>query len=562
MAQVVCRCDPTAVIPPPDVVSNAVKKGPCCDLSSRLRAGIRCGCCATVRCQVIFKNGHFSWNQYDHYNAGMNKIATALIPLITVDRQADRPLHRQIYDAFRAAILRGELRSAQQVPSTRVLARELGVSRIPVVGAYEELLSEGYFESRTGSGTFVSRSLPEKLTLCEPDASQAQSAQAARAGSQRSDALPPLDNSPWLLGKGAFSVGQLAYDHFPIQIWSRLLARQARSLRPASLQYGLSGGRMDLRETLAGYLRSARGVRCEPEQILVVGGSQQALQIAALALLDPGDKVWMEEPGYWLAQRVFALAGARLIPVPVDAEGMNVAAGISLARKARVAFVTPSHQFPLGATMSLPRRLQLIEWARSNDAWVIEDDYDSEYRYESRPIASLQGLDPDARVIYIGTFSKVLFPSMRIGYMVVPHDLLSRFISVRQAIDVTQADLHQAVLNEFINEGHFARHIRRTRVLYGQRRTLLEENIRKGCGEEFEILGDQSGMHLTVAARKPMDDRAIAMRAAQRKLWLWPLSPYYLGPQARQGFLLGFAGVATEDIPRSVRLLLQVMRER
>ncbi|HEU4484482.1 MAG TPA: PLP-dependent aminotransferase family protein, partial [Povalibacter sp.] len=360
----------------------------------------------------------------------MDKIATALIPLISVDRSADRPLHRQIYDAFRAAILRGDLRSAQQVPSTRVLARELGVSRIPVVGAYEELLSEGYFESRTGSGTFVSRSLPEKLTMCEPGTSRSPAVQPhTRSGSQRSDALVPLDNSPWLLGKGAFSVGQLAYEHFPIQVWSRLLARQARSLRTTSLQYGPSGGRMDLRATLANYLRSARGVRCEPEQIFVVSGSQQALQIAALALLDPGDKVWMEEPGYWLAQRVFALAGARIVPVPVDAEGMDVAAGIALARKARMAFVTPSHQFPLGATMSLPRRLQLIDWARSNDAWVIEDDYDSEYRYQSRPIASLQGLDPQARVIYVGTFSKVLFPSLRIGYMVVPHDLLSRFLS-------------------------------------------------------------------------------------------------------------------------------------
>jgi GntR family transcriptional regulator/MocR family aminotransferase len=511
---------------------------------------------------VIFKNDHFSWNQDDHYNTPMDKIATALVPLISVDRHADRPLHRQIYDAFRAAILRGDLRSAQQVPSTRVLARELGVSRIPVVGAYEELLSEGYFESRTGSGTFVSRSLPEKLTLCEPGAASSPAMQSrTRSGSQRSDALAPIDNAPWLLAKGAFSVGQLAYEHFPIQVWSRLLARQARNLRTTSLQYGPAGGRMDLRETLANYLRSARGVRCEPEQIFVVSGSQQALQIAALALLDPGDKVWMEEPGYWLAQRVFALAGARLVPVPVDAEGMNVAAGVALARKARLAFVTPSHQFPLGATMSLPRRLQLIDWARSNDAWVIEDDYDSEYRYQSRPIASLQGLDPEARVIYIGTFSKVLFPSLRIGYMVVPPDLLSRFLSVRQTIDVTQSDLHQAVLNEFINEGHFARHIRRTRMLYAERRSVLEECVLKNFGDEFEIMGDQSGMHLTVAAREPMDDRAIALRAAERKLWLWPLSPYYLGPQPRQGFLLGFAGVATEDIPRAVRQFLQVMRE-
>src|SRR5690606_12926366 len=216
-----------------------------------------------------------------------------------------------------------------------------------------------------------------------------------------------------------------------------------------------------------------------PEQILIVSGSQQALAIAALALLDPGDRVWPEDPGSWLAQRVFTLAGVKIVPVPIDGDGLDVAAGIKLFRRARLAFVTPSHQFPLGSTMSLSRRLKLLEWAQSVGSWIIEDDYDAEYRYESRPISSLQGLDGDNRVIYVGTCSKVLFPALRLGYMVVPPDLIDRFISVRQSVDVAPPDLHQAVLAEFIEAGHFARHIRRMRTLYGERRALLEENIRK-----------------------------------------------------------------------------------
>jgi GntR family transcriptional regulator/MocR family aminotransferase len=491
----------------------------------------------------------------------MKKISTALMPVISVDRRSKRPLHRQVYDAYRTAILSGELRSGQQVPSTRLLAQELGVSRIPVIGAYEELLSEGYFESRTGAGTFVSRLLPEKLTACEPSSASAHSQRTkVRPISRRSAALPAIERPPWLTGKGAFSIGQPAFDHFPIHIWSRLVARQSRNLRMTSLQYGPVAGRQDLRSALAAYLRSSRAVHCEAEQILIVSGSQQALQIAALALVDPGDRVWFEDPGYWLAQRVFQLAGARIVPVPVDEEGLNVAAGIKLARKARLAFVTPSHQFPLGTTMSLPRRLQLLEWAQTNGAWIIEDDYDSEYRYESRPIASLQGLDTDARVIYVGTFSKVLFPSLRAGYLVVPPDLVERFLTVRQTIDVSPSDLNQAVLAEFIEAGHFARHIRRMRNLYGERREALDTNIRKFFGSDLEIHGAESGMHLTVTLPKGMRDRDVALRAAAQNLWLWPLSPAYLGPSPRQGLMLGFGGVSAQEIPRAVRFMHEVLR--
>ena len=492
----------------------------------------------------------------------MKRISTVLDPLVTIDRRSSRPLHRQIYDGFRGAILRGELRGAQQVPSSRLLAQELGISRIPVISAYEELLSEGYFESRVGAGTFVSRSLPETLTSVESSAAPAQFTPAkSRSVSRRGAAVTPIDPSAWITGKGAFALGQPAYDQFPVHIWSKLVGRHGRSLRTSSLHYGSMLGRTDLRDSIATYLRSARGVHCEPEQILVVNGSQQAVQIAALALLDPGDRVWMEEPGYWLAQRAFKLAGARIVPVPVDDEGMDVAAGKRLSRTARLAFVTPSHQFPLGSTMSLPRRLQLLDWARTQGSWIIEDDYDSEYRYESRPIPSLQGLDTDARVIYVGTFSKVLFPSLRTGYMVVPTDLLDRFIAVRQTIDVSQPDLNQAILAEFIDEGHFARHLRRMRSLYGERRAILGDGLQKYFGDELEILGAQCGMHLSVRIRKGMRDVDIAQRAAERNLWVWPLSAAYLGTPTFQGLMLGFGGVATQEIPRGVRALREVIAD-
>lgn len=490
----------------------------------------------------------------------MKRTSTVVDVIVSIDRRSSKPLHRQIYDGFRGAILRGELRSAQQVPSTRLLADELGISRIPVISAYDELLSEGYFESKVGAGTFVSQSLPESLTQCEPSTTSAREAGGkSRPISERGASVTPIDLSPWVVGKGAFAIGQPAYDHFPVHIWAKLVGRYGRSIRTTSLHYGLTAGRNDLRTSIATYLRSARGVHCEPEQIFIVNGSQQAVQIAALALLDPGDRVWMEDPGYWLAQRTFKLSGARLVPVPVDDEGLNVEAGKRLARTARLAFVTPSHQFPLGTTMTLPRRLQLLEWARTQGSWIIEDDYDSEYRYESRPIPSLQGLDADARVIYVGTFSKVMFPSLRTGYMVVPSDLVERFIAVRQTIDVGQNDCNQAILAEFIDEGHFTRHIRRMRALYGERRAILEEHLRRQFDGELEIVGDQCGMHLAVRLLKKTRDVDIAKRAAERNLWIWPLSSAYLATPTMQGLMLGFGNVSNQDIGRGVRTLREIL---
>jgi GntR family transcriptional regulator/MocR family aminotransferase len=285
---------------------------------------------------------------------------------------------------------------------------------------------------------------------------------------------------------------------------------------------------------------------------MVVAGSQQALEISARVLLGNGSPVWIEEPGYRLARSVFQGAGCRLVPVPVDEDGMNVSAGIKQCAKARAAYVTPSHQYPLGSTMSASRRMQLLNWAQVTGSWIIEDDYDSEYRFESMPISSLQGLDRNARVIYIGTFSKVLFPSLRLGYIVIPPDLMDHFVAVRAAMDIFPPYLHQEAITDFMREGHFARHIRRMRLLYSERRTALVESIREQFGSRLEIHGSQAGMHLAVTLPKGLSDREIATRAARKGLWLWPLSPSYLGAVPRQGFVLGFGNTAVEDMSHAV----------
>jgi GntR family transcriptional regulator/MocR family aminotransferase len=361
-------------------------------------------------------------------------------------------------------------------------------------------------------------------------------------------------------GKGAFNVSQLAVEAFPMAVWSKLAARYWRNLHSRALHYGDPMGWRELREAIGAYLRAARSVKCEWQQIMIVSGSQQALDISSRVLLEAGSPVWVEEPGYWLTRHILAGAGCRLVPVPVDEDGLDVAAGIRLCGKARAAFVAPSHQYPLGATMSASRRLQLLEWAQRASAWIIEDDYDSEYRYDSKPIASLQGLDHSSRVIYVGTFSKVLFPALRMGYVVIPPDLVEHFLAVRHAMDVGPAHQLQEVVADFIHEGHFSRHLRRMRVTYGERREELVRCLRHEFGGMLELHGAEAGLHLTVTLPRGYRDCEIAARAAGQKLWLWPLSPAYLGKRVRQGFILGFGGVPVEEIPEAVRQLRIVLQ--
>jgi GntR family transcriptional regulator/MocR family aminotransferase len=471
-----------------------------------------------------------------------------------VDRAAARPIHRQICAALREAIAEHRIRPGQRLPSTRTLASALAVSRITVLNAFEQLLAEGYLESRAGSGTFVSSTIPDDEAGLPRPLSRPRVLRSSVRPVARHPAGLLRAPEPWLQGFGAFRMSEPALDQFPFEAWARLLARHARKLEPRALNYGSPMGDLRLRQALAAYLRTARAVRCEAEQIMVVSGSQQAIEIAARVLVDPGLPVWIEEPGYGGARDALTMAGARLVPVPVDHEGLDVAAGTRACPDARAAVVTPSHQYPLGATMSATRRLQLLDWAQARGAWIIEDDYDSEYRYESQPIAALQGLDRDARVVYVGTFSKVLFPALRVGYLVVPPDLVDRFCAVREAIDICPGGLVAGPLAEFISEGHFARHLRRTGQLYRERRTALVEALRLGFGTRLRVVGAEAGIHLVALCGRPRD-RAIAARAALHRLWVMPLSSCYLGTPRKNGFVLGYGGTSAADMTAAVERL-------
>ena len=465
-----------------------------------------------------------------------------LAPIVRLVRRSATPLHRQLYEGYRAAILDGRLEPGQRLPSTRTLATELGMSRMPVVLAFEQLLAEGYIESRVGAGSFVARGLaaPPRLTP------------AKHPRTLPAMVLPPAPAEPWLAGSGPFRIIQPAVDPSLATTWARLVATRARNQSAKQMMYGDAMGLPALRDALAEYLRTVRSVRCTPEQILIVSGSQQGLALAARTLLRPGDAAWMEEPGFGGARDALALAGARVVPVPVDAEGLDVAAGVAKARDVRAVYVTPSHQYPLGTIMSAARRVQLLEWARRRGAWIIEDDYDSEYRYDNEPIASLQGLDGDRRVIYVGTFSKVLFPALRVGYVVLPEDLVARFRRVREVLDNSPAPLFQAVLADFLREGHFARHLRRMRGVYAERRAVLVRAIERELG--LAVSGDRAGMHVVLELPRRVRDRDLAVRAAERGLWVAPLSACYVG-KPRNGLLLGYGSSRAADIPDAVRAL-------
>jgi GntR family transcriptional regulator/MocR family aminotransferase len=478
-------------------------------------------------------------------------------PVFPLDRSDPTPLQRQIYDGYRAAILRGHLRPGEQILSSREFAAELSVSRFPVLNAYAQLLAEGYLEAHIGAGTFVSSSLPEQQMSVQLPGRSAAAPSGPRPVSRRSALYPSFPQLAVFRGWGSFGVHQPALDQFPFTTWSSLVARHSRNPHVRAIHQIDPRGSDRFRGAVCDYLRTARGVQCSPDQILIVSGSQQALDITSRVLLDPGNSVWVEEPGYSLQRTVLKAAGARLISVPVDEEGMNVAAGIRRAPKARAAFVTPSHQYPLGSTMSASRRIQLLNWAHSAGAWIVEDDYDSEFRFESLPIASMHGLDLNARVIYIGTFSKVLFPSLRLGYIAIPADLVDRFIAVRHAMDIFPPYLHQEVMADFILEGHFTRHIRKMRQVYKERRSVLIESLAEEFPRRsgFAVHGVEAGMHLAFTLPPGLNDREISERAAQSRLWLWPLSPSYTTNPPRPGFILGYGSSIPAQIPRAVRLM-------
>jgi GntR family transcriptional regulator / MocR family aminotransferase len=479
---------------------------------------------------------------------------------LPVDRSLSVPIYRQVYDGLRRAVLEGRLRPGQRVPSTRRLAADLGVSRLPVLTAYEQLLHEGYLVGRTGSGTFVSKDLPDDLLRAPVTGRLTPVARRGTGIRKRAVLNQPLPAN-WSLPVVPFQIGLPALDLFPHAAWAKLVARQVRAETAERLAYGDPAGLRSLRVAVADHLRASRAVRCDADQILIVPGSQAALRLAAATLLEPGDRVAIEEPGYFGAHRAFQAAGARLVLVPVDAEGLNVNTLHRRGGETRVVYVTPSHQYPLGMTMSAARRFALLEWAARNQAWILEDDYDSEFRYVSRPVGALQGMDSHDRVIYIGTFSKALFPAVRVGYVVVPPALWTRFLDSRFAFDVFTPTLYQRALAEFLQQGHFDRHLRRMRSAYLERRNALLRGLARHCADLLRVHNSDAGLHVTALLREGVDDQDVTTRLGRRGLAAFSLSSSYVGPSREQGLLLGFGCAAPQRLLQATRILGEVLGE-
>lgn len=490
----------------------------------------------------------------------LTRLPASFIPPIALDTTSETPLYRQISMWFQRAILAGQLQPGQRVPSTRALAKALRVSRIPVLSAYELLIAEGYFQPFVGAGTCVSRSIPDVMCRAErdslPTAATMQTESRARRELSRRAAGMKGPAQAWLYP----CRGCTDLDHFPIGIWSKLVNRHARKISRDIMGYGDPMGYAPFREAVAEYLGAFRAVTCDPSQILVTTGAQQGLLISALTLLDPKDEVWIEEPGYPGTQLALQAAGARLVLVPVDQDGLLVERGIEMAKHARAAFVTPSHQFPLRTTLSAARRIELLGWAARAGAWIVEDDYDSEFRFCGNPLASLQGIDTAGRVIYVGTLTKVMFPSIRLGYIVVPKDLVSDFLNVRNANDTFATSvLSQMVMTDFMREGHFSRHIRRTRAVYMERRRAFAAAIAARAEGLLEVVGDDAGMFVLALLPPGVEDTEVVNRARQAGIKVNALSQCYVGRPGRGGLQLDYANCSLKDIPATVGVLKSII---
>ncbi|HYD97206.1 MAG TPA: PLP-dependent aminotransferase family protein [Noviherbaspirillum sp.] len=477
------------------------------------------------------------------------------------DPSSKAPMFKQLYEAIKQTVLTGKLAPGMQLPPTRELASQLGVSRQTVLNAYVQLTAEGYLSGTVGKGTFVSAHLP-----------LAQETRADAAG-QKPQLLRPLSargrhftgpQAALNIHAGslrAFRIGMPGLDVFPFETWARLEARRWRR-PPQELGYGDPAGYRPLREALCAYLAASRGVHCDPDCIIITSGSQQSLYLLATLLLGPGDAAWVEDPGYRGISASLRAAEVEICPVPVDAQGLRIDAAKEACPHAKMAYVTPSHQLPLGVTMSLQRRLELLAWAQAARAWIVEDDYDSEYRYTGPPLASLQSLDQAGCVIYVGTLSKVLFPGLRLGYLVLPAGLVDAFVQARAILDRQAAIVPQIVLADFIVEGHFSRHIKRTREVYAERRAVLLEEIGRQLGEHLRCGPADAGLQLSATFRTKRSDQAVARMAAEHGIELRPLSQFYLRERdAQSGLVLGFASIPAEEIRRGAAVLRAVLEK-
>ncbi|MBI3146121.1 MAG: PLP-dependent aminotransferase family protein [Pseudogulbenkiania sp.] len=467
-----------------------------------------------------------------------------------LDRAQPEPLARQIERQLRTWVRDGKLAGGSALPASRALAGRLKLGRNTVLAAYDQLIAEGYLETRHGSGTYVTPLFGQRV----PTAAQRPQPLGL---SQRGAQLAECSRLPVGLA-GAFAPGAPELAQFPHAPWQRLLARHQREAPQAWLNYCVEGGLPALREALSGYLQLARGVRCHPDQILITQGAQQALELCARLLADPGDVAWMEEPGYVGAQAAMRAASLDLVPVPVDEQGLAPALAPD-PRPPRLVYVTPSHQYPSGVVMTLARRLELLARADAANAWILEDDYDSEFRYTAQPPAALQGLAKSERVIYVGTFSKVMYPGLRVGYLVVPDGLIDAFRAAYARLYREGQYPLQAALADFLSEGHFTRHVRRMRELYQQRQQLLRSTLSGRLGAALPPPPGEAGMHLVASLPPRVDEHALANQAAAEHIWLRSLQRHYLGPPTQRGLVLGYAGVEDSDILRAGTRLAQLL---
>ena len=494
--------------------------------------------------------------RYSYHATFMIRESTAF-PLSLLAPTTGESLYRWLYDQLRSAILDGRLRPGARLPATRDLASAYSLSRATIVTAFDQLKSEGYVEGRSGSGTYVSQVLPEHLLAVRgphherrlPHRRIALSSYARRLQPFRGMTARPIR---------AFRANQPALDLFPTTLWAQVAARRLRRVSTGLLAGGEALGYRPLREAVAAYLNASRGVKCTADQVLILSGAQEALDRTARILLNPGEPVWMEEPGYPGAAVVFRAVGARVRRVPVDAEGLDLESGRSRWKTPRLVYVTPGHQFPLGVTMSLRRRLALLEWARRAGALIFEDDYDSEYRYSGRPIPALQGLDRSGVVIFAGSFSAVLFPALRLGYLVVPPEMVDVFAAAESVSTHHPPLLDQAVLCDFITEGHFARHIRRMRELYAERLSVLLECAREKLSDAIEISSVEAGLQSVGWLRRGLRARRVARLASARNVEVVPLDVYASGRSPREGLILGFAALDPRELRRGMEELARV----
>ena len=484
--------------------------------------------------------------------------------LLALRRTPQAPLHRQIYEALKAGIRDGHFRPGSRLPSTRALCADLKVSRNTVLSAYEQLLAEGYAVSRARATTVVADVVAPRTTAADTPAGAIAPPRLSSYAQRltREPSMPPSGSYAARPGlRWDFRYGKPAVNDFPHDVWRRLLAAHAKRPSRDSLGYADPAGHRPLREALAEYLHRARGLRCDADQIVVVNGSQQAIDLAARVLLDPGDAAVVESPHYTGATVAFDAIGARLIRVPCDAQGLDPAQLPASTARARLAYVTPCHQFPSGVILPLERRLALLDWAARTDAWIVEDDYVSEFRYEGRPLEALQSLDRHGRVVYVGTFAKTLVPALRLGYLVLPRALVRPFIAAKWVSDRFTTPLPQAALADFITSGAIERHLRRAGLHNAARRRTLIGDLQQQLGDRIEIAGENTGVHLVVwlYVMRPRDLPALMARAEAAGIGLYSVAPYYAQPQPRAGLLFGYASLSEAEIRTGIRKLAALL---